>query len=139
MLRRRIHILSVVLFLFLGAMMLKSFSTLVISQMGSTHHGGVMACSIDGDCSSSCSLDGKKICSCNHAASADDASNTKVCGCDHDGNTPLGTNVPFQIKAPLVSVFDGITFSPTTIFLSLKQHHLFMFTDDIFHPPRLRA
>jgi hypothetical protein len=133
------HISSVVLLFFFGASMLQSVSPLVMQQVN-THHGQeVMACSIDGDCGDSCSLDGEKACSCNHATSNDDSNDLMLCGCDLPGDEPIGTHAPFQIKAPLVSAFDGITFSPTSIFLSLKLHPLFIFTDDIFHPPRLRA
>lgn len=133
------YISSVVLFLFLGASMLQSFSPMVMSEMNNQYEKE-MACSIDGDCGkTSCSLDSQKACSCNHAASTDDASNTTLCGCDHHGNRPIGTNAPFQIKAPLVSAFGSITFSPTSIFLNLNQQPLFIFTDDIFRPPRLNA
>ncbi|WP_141239930.1 hypothetical protein [Aliifodinibius salipaludis] len=107
--------------------------------MNAHHDGEVMACNMNGDCDSSCAVDGEKVCSCNHTASDENSNATKICGCDHHGNEPVGTNAPFQIKAPLVSVFDSITFSPKTVFLRLKQHSLFIFTDDIFHPPRLRA
>ncbi|MGM0547131.1 MAG: hypothetical protein ACQEST_10485 [Bacteroidota bacterium] len=127
------------LLLFVGASMLQSISPLVMSEMGSHHNGEKMACSMGGDCGDSCSVDGKKACSCNHATSNDDSTDAILCGCDHHGNEPMGTNAPFQIKAPLVSAFEGISFSPTSILLSLKQHHLFIFTDDIFHPPRLHA
>lgn len=130
---------SVVFFLFLGASLLQSLSPLVISEINAHHDGEVMACNMDGDCSGSCSLDGKKACSCNYTSSDNDSNNTKLCGCDHHGEKPIGTNAPFQIKAPLVSVFAGITLSPTSIFPSLTQQPLFVFTDDIFHPPRLRA
>lgn len=119
--------------------MLQSVSPLVMQQISAHHGGEKMVCNMDGDCDSSCSMDDRKSCSCNHAASNDDSNDVMLCGCDHHGNEPIGTNAPFQIKAPLVSVFDGITFSPTSIFLSLKQHHLFIFTDDIFHPPRQSA
>lgn len=133
------HISSVVLFLFLGASILQSFSPVVMAELNNHHSGDVMICSIDGDCDNSCSLDGKKTCSCNHTVTNNDSNKTMLCGCDHHGNEPVGTNAPFQIKAPLVSAFNGISLSPTSIFLNLKQHHLFIFTDDIFHPPRLRA
>lgn len=139
MLNKLKHISSVVLFLFMGASILQGLSPLVMSEIHEYNGGEVMACNMDGDCSGSCSLDGKKSCSCNHASSNDDSNNTMLCGCDHQGDEPIGTNAPFQIKAPLVSAFDGFTFSPTSIFSSLKQHPLFIFTDDIFHPPRLRA
>ncbi|NIV10178.1 MAG: hypothetical protein GWN62_02375 [Aliifodinibius sp.] len=128
-----------VLFIFLGASVLQGLSPIVMQQMNAHHHGEVMACSMDGDCDSSCAVDGEKACSCNHTASDDDSNSTKLCGCDHHGSAPIGTNAPFQIKAPLVSAFDGITFSPKTVFLRLKQYTLFIFTDDIFHPPRLLA
>jgi len=133
------HISSVVLFIFLGASVMQGLSPIVMQQMNAHHGGETMACNMDGDCDSSCSLDRKKACSCNHTASADNSNATKLCGCDHHGNEPIGTNAPFQIKAPLVSAFDGITFSPTSIFISLQQHPLLIFTDDIFHPPRLLA
>ncbi|MDZ7657693.1 hypothetical protein [Fodinibius sp.] len=108
--------------------------------MSNHHSGEKMSCSMDGDCNgASCSVDGTKSCSCNHAASTNDSDNTKLCGCDHHGNTPIGTYAPFQIKAPLVSAFDGITFSSTSILLNVNQLHFFIFTDDVFHPPRLRA
>ncbi|GEM_PF-1198516 len=133
------HISSVVLLIFFGVSILQGLSPLTMQYMN-THHGGeVMICSMDGDCNSSCSLDKTKACSCNHTATNDDSNNTKLCGCDHNGNEPVGTNAPFQIKAPLVSAFDGITFSPTSILLNVNQRHLFIFTDDIFHPPRLSA
>lgn len=139
MLNKLKHISSVVLLLFFGASILQSVSPLVMQQMTSHHSEEAMACSMGGDCGDSCSLDEKKACSCNHVASDNDSNKTMLCGCDHHGNEPIGTHAPFQIKAPLVSGFDGITFSPISIFLSLKHHHLFIFTDDIFHPPRLRA
>jgi len=131
----------VVLFIFLGASVLQGLSPIVMQQMNAHHDGEVMACSMsmDGDCDSSCEVDREKACSCNHNASNNDTNSTKLCGCDHQGNEPVGINAPFQIKAPLVSAFDGITFSPTTFLISLQQHTLFIFTDDIFHPPRLLA
>lgn len=120
--------------------MLQSMSPVVILEMSNHHGGEKMACCTDGDCNgASCPLDGTKSCSCNHAASTNASDNTKLCGCNHHGNEPLGINAPFQIKAPLVSAFDDITFSPTFIFLNLKEHYLFIFTDDIFYPPRLNA
>ncbi|WP_440999281.1 hypothetical protein [Fodinibius sp. SL11] len=123
----------------MGASILQGLSPIVMQQMNAHHGGETMACSMDGDCDSSCSLDTKKACSCNHSTSADDSNGTKLCGCDHHGNRPIGTNAPFQIKAPLVSAFGSITFSPTSFFLNLNQHPLFIFTDDIFRPPRLNA
>jgi hypothetical protein len=107
--------------------------------MGSHHGGEKMFCSMDGDCDSSCSMDEKKSCSCNYASDDQKDNMVTLCGCDHHGNKPIGTNAPFQIKAQLVSAFDGISFSATSILVSLKQHHLFILTDDIFHPPRLHA
>lgn len=139
MLRKLKNISSIALLLFFGASILQSFAPLVISEMSNHHGGEVMACNMDGDCSGSCSLDGKKACSCNYTSSDNDSNNTKLCGCDRHGEEPIGTNAPFQIKAPLASAFGGITLSPTSIFPSLTQHPLFIFTDDIFHPPRLRA
>lgn len=140
MIQKLKHISSVVLLLFFGASMLQSMSPLVMTKM-SNHNGEVMSCSMDGDCDgASCSIDGTKSCSCNHAASSkSDSDNTTLCGCNHHGNEPIGTNAPFQIKAPLVSTFQPITFSPSTVLLNTSRHHLFIFTDDIFHPPRPRA
>lgn len=133
------HISSVVLFMFLGASILQGLSPIVMQHMNAHHDGETMACSMDGDCDSSCSVDSQKACSCNHTNQNDDAIDTVLCGCDHHGDTPIGTNAPFQIKAPLVSNFNSIAFSPTSVFVSIKEYSLSIFTDDIFHPPRALA
>lgn len=125
--------------MFLGASVLQGLSPIVMQQINAHHDGDVMACSMGGDCDSSCAVDGEQACSCNHMNQNDDTIDTVLCGCDHHGNEPIGMNAPFQIKAPLVSAFDGITLSPKTLFLKPNQHSVFIFTDDIFHPPRLLA
>lgn len=135
MLNKLKHISSVVLFLFLGASLLQSTIPLLMQQMSAHHGGEKMACSIDGNCSESCSLDGEKTCSCNHGTSNDVSTDAILCDCDQHGNKTTGPHTPFQIKAPLVSAFDGITLASTSIFLTLYQPHLFIITDDIFHPP----
>lgn len=139
MLQKFKHISSIVLLFFFGASMLQSISPLLVQQI-SHHSEEKMVCNIDGDCDgTSCSVDGNKSCSCNHASNNQKANRVTLCGCDHNDNEPIGTTSPFQIKAPLLSVFDGITFSPKTVITNLHQAHSFIFTDDIFHPPRLSA
>ncbi|WP_372635589.1 hypothetical protein [Fodinibius sp.] len=139
MLQKLKNISSVVLLSFFGTWVLQSMSPLLVLQPDLHHDGEVMVCSMDGDCGSSCSLDGKKSCSCNHTASNDDSNNAMLCGCNHHGDDPVGTKAPFQIKAPLVSALEGITFSPKSILPASEQTPFFIFTDDIFHPPRLNA
>lgn len=139
MLQKLKNISPVVLLCFFGTWVLQSVSPLLLLQHDAHHDRKVMVCSMDGDCNSSCSLDGKKSCSCNHTASYDASNNAMLCGCNHHGDSPMGINAPFQIKALLVSALERIPFSPKSLHPASEQSLRFIFTDDIFHPPRLNA
>lgn len=137
MLNRFKYIQSLVLVLFLAAWGLQSLSPVVMQHF--SHHDDVMMCNMSGDCDgASCKIDSTQECSCSHTSDKKDSEPT-LCGCTHHGNEPVGTASPFQIKAPLLSAFDSITFTPTIISSYTKQDPYFIFTDDIFHPPRLNA
>lgn len=90
---------------------------------------------MDGDCGSSCAIDGK-MCSCDHSP---EENVVTLCGCDHHGNELVSTTSPFPIKALLQSSFDETPLLPNGTFLYLIQNHSVVFADDIFHPPRLIA
>ncbi|MGD8427026.1 MAG: hypothetical protein PVH63_05300 [Balneolaceae bacterium] len=127
--RKFAYIQSVVIFLFAGAWLLQSLSPLMMYQM-SQHDSKAMICRMNGHCGGSC------CCNCTSAGEEDDT--IKICGCDHHGN-PLGMASPFEIKAPLHATFDGPSFSAEIISMHLNLSPFFIFTDDIFHPPRLNT
>lgn len=128
------YIQSLVLVLFLAAWGLQSLSPVVMDQL--SHDNDVMMCDMSGDCDST--IGSTQECSCSHTSGQKDNEPT-LCGCTHHGNEPIGTASPFQIKAPLLSTFDKITFPETIISPYPNQRLYFIFTDDIFHPPRLNT
>lgn len=138
MLQKSKYIQSIALLLFLGAWMLQSVTS-VLMQQGNAHHNKVMSCSINAETSrASCSLDGTQSCACNHAAAENDGNTVTLCGCDDHAN-PMGMSSPFQIKAPLLAAVDNVAFTAEIVSTHTNQSHYFIFSDDIFHPPRLNA
>ena len=133
------YIQSLVLVLFISAWGLQSLSPVVMQHF--SHHDEVMMCDVSGDCDGNkCSMENTGECSCNHTSSDKDEDNQlRLCGCNHHGNEAVGTAAPFQIKTPLLSAFDVITFPKKFMPPHLNPDLYFIFKDDVFHPPRLNA
>ncbi|MFH5833380.1 hypothetical protein [Halalkalibaculum sp. DA384] len=126
--------------LFLSAWSLQSLSPVLTQQL--SHSGSeVMVCEKPSNNGTTCEMNGTNRCNCSHHSSdnTEHDNTVTICGCTHHGNEVVGIASPFQIKAPLVSAFGGISFSPTSILPGMKQHRPFIFTEDIFHPPRPTA
>lgn len=126
------HIQYPILLLFFGAFVLQNISPMMASR---SIHWGNMSCKIVDGGKEFCMIKSTEVCTCTHANT--DMQSKTICGCNHS-NTSI-TISPFQIKAPLLSERSKIKFRATNIFVTKEENHSLDLSDDIFHPPRLKA